>query len=91
MESPRLCDQCGATLEAGHTCKDDFCQMLFWESENPEYWQVHHLMVLCYHLQHPILYSTEGLVRAKKLLADFVERKFSPDEIRKRDRQIFDS
>ncbi len=30
-------------------------------------------MVLCYHLQHPSLYSPEGLDEAKRLLIEFLE------------------
>lgn len=85
------CDQCGVALADGRTCQDDFHQLLFWEGENPEFWQVHHLTVLCFHLQHPNLYSEEGLAGAKKLLVDFVEMGVSTDEIRKRDRQKLDS
>lgn len=91
MNSSAICDRCGVILGEGQTCQDDFHQMLFWESEHPEFWQVHHLMVLCYHLQHPDLYSSDGLAGAKKLLVDFVEKGLSTEEIRKRDRQKLDS
>jgi hypothetical protein len=65
--------------------------MLFWETENPELGVVHHLMVLCYHLQHPGLYSPDGLRFSLQLLVDFVERGVSPQEIRQRNRTIVDS
>jgi hypothetical protein len=65
--------------------------MLFWEAEYPAYGVVHHLMVLCYHLQHPTLYSPEGLSTAKHLLVEFVERGVSPAEIRQRNRARLDS
>ena len=58
--------------------------MLFWEKEDPTRWAVHHLMVLCYHLQHPSLYSAEGLATARGLLTDFIERGLSPEEVRKK-------
>ncbi len=58
--------------------------MLFWESEDPTRGEVHHLMVLCYHLQHPSLYSAEGLATARGLLADFIEHGLSPEEARKK-------
>ena len=58
--------------------------MLFWENEDPTRWAVHHLMVLCYHLQHPSLYSAEGLATARGLLTDFIERGLSPEEVRKK-------
>lgn len=81
------CPECGAIHEAAHTCRDDFHQMLFWENERPELGEVHHLMVLCYHLQHPSLYSAEGLAHARGLLAEFIERGLSPAEIRRRHRE----
>jgi hypothetical protein len=66
--------------------------MGFWELENPAFaWEVHHLMVVSYHLQHPSLYSPQGLSGAKKLLVDFVERGISPQYVRQRDRDKVDS
>jgi len=78
------CPECGAALSDGRTCADDFHQLLFWENERPELGQVHHLLVLCYHLQHPGLYSAEGLSHASRLLAEFVEGDVSPEEARRR-------
>ncbi len=53
--------------------------------------QVHHLMVLCYHLQHPSLYTPDGLLGAQRLLLEFVEGGMTPQEVRKRDREKVDS
>jgi hypothetical protein len=78
----QLCPECQADWLDGHTCEEDFHQMLFWESENRANWVVHHLMVLCYHLQHPSLYSPEGLTYSHQLLVDFVEKGISPGEVR---------
>ena len=65
--------------------------MLFWEAENESLGEVHHLMVLCYHLQHPSLYSPEGLNEARRLLVEFLEQGATPDEVRKRNRAGMDS
>jgi len=66
--------------------------MLFWEAEYPAAGaEVHHLIVLCYHLQHPSLYSPEGLEEARRLLVEFVEDGASPGEVRKRNRARVDS
>ena len=65
--------------------------MLFWEAEYPAYGEVHHLMVLCYYLQHPSLYSPAGLHEARRLLAEFVERGTAPFEVRQRNRDRVDS
>lgn len=85
------CPECGAPLSAGETCADFFHQMLFWENEDPGRGAVHHLIVLCYHLQHPSLYSIEGLANGRQLLDDFIERGLSPIEARKRNRERVDS
>jgi uncharacterized protein DUF5946 len=85
------CPECsaGGILPGGDkTCKDHFDQMLYWEMEDLErFGQVHHLMVLVYHLQHPSLYSPETLAGAKNMLVDFVERGVTPQEVRRRMRQ----
>lgn len=92
MMMSRTCLECGTPWEAGQTCEDHFHQMLFWEAENPRYGaEVHHLMVLCYHLQHPGLYSPDGLNEARRLLVEFVEHGASPVEARKRNRARVDS
>ncbi len=85
------CPECGAAWADGRTCTGDFHQLLFWENERPELGEVHHLMVLCYHLQHPSLYSAEGLAHARRLLADFVAGGLSPAEMRQRQRAAVDS
>ena len=87
----QLCPECGAALADGRTCADDFHQLLFWENERAELGEVHHLMVLCYHLQHPSLYSAEGLAHARQLLDAFVTEGMSPEEVRRRQRAAVDS
>ena len=85
------CPECGALWHEGKTCQDGFHQMLAWEAENPGLGEVHHLMVLCYHLQHPTLYSPEGVAEARRLLVEFVVHGRTPGEIRKRNRARLDS
>jgi hypothetical protein len=70
----------------GQTCESYFHQMLFWEAEDPVLGKVHHLAVLCYYLQHPHLYSPEGLRWAVQLLVAFVEQGAAPAEMRQRER-----
>jgi len=92
MGASQRCADCGASLINGQTCEDHFHQMLFWEAENPVYGaEVHHLLVLCYHLQHPSLYSPAGLNEARRLLVEFVERGTLPVEVRQRNRTRLDS
>lgn len=91
METIQICPECRAVWQDGKTCQDDFYQMLIWEHENPGYGEVHHLMVLCYHLQHPSLYSPQGLSGAIRLLDDFLEGGFTTEQVRKRDRATLNS
>jgi hypothetical protein len=66
------CEACNAVPFSGDSCEADFYMLLAWEHERRELLEVHHLMVLAYHLQHPHLYSPEGLAYARRLLADFL-------------------
>ena len=65
--------------------------MLYWENEVPALGQVHHLTVLCYHFQHPNLYSPQGLRYAVRLLRDFIEGDVTPQQARVRNRARVDS
>ena len=92
MEAPQKCSECGTAWTNGQTCEDYFHQLLFWEAEYPAYGaEVHHLMVLCYYLQHPSLYSPAGLNGARRLLVEFVDHGASPAEVRQRNRARVDS
>jgi hypothetical protein len=92
LEMDQFCPECGAPRFEANTCQDNFSQMLVWEYEDMEHkGQVHHLMVLCYHLQHPSLYAPEGLLNAQRLLFGFMESGITPQEVRQRDRDKVDS
>ncbi len=92
MKPNDFCPECGAPWPDGSTCQDCFSQLEAWEFENPaERYAVHHLMVLCYHLQHPSLYAPDGLNYAKQLLVDFVDGGVTPQEVRERSRNKVDS
>jgi hypothetical protein len=88
----QACPECGSNWLAGETCQDYFYQLLFWELEDPFlFQQAHHLSVLSYHLQHPSLYSPEGLSWAIKLLTDLYEGGVHPRDTISRDRETLDS
>src|SRR5512143_3084115 len=87
MRSNLHCPECGAPVAEGANCVDHFYQMLAWENEKQANLEVHNLTVLCYYLQHPSLYSPEGLKFAMGLLVDFLEKGLPPQEVRRRNRQ----
>jgi hypothetical protein len=89
-DKPQHCPECGAISTDGNTCQDRFYQMGFWEMDYSLI-DMHHLMVVSYYLQHPSLYSPEGLKQAKELLIDFLENGLSPQQIRQRDHARVDS
>lgn len=91
MISPQICSACGAEISVDHTCETDFHQFMFWEQEFPEVYIVHHLMVLGYYLQHPHLYSPQGLDGAKHQLEEFIEMDISPEAMRQKIRKSVDS
>ncbi len=91
MDPVRQCPECGAVWVEGTGCEERFHQMLAWEWEEPKNGVVHPLMVLSYHLQHPSLYSPQGLAEGKGLLEEFLERGRSPEEVRKSNRGRVDS
>jgi hypothetical protein len=73
------CPECGAGWRDGLICRACAEQMQVWDFEN---WdvagEVHDLSGLCYHIQHPSLYSPEALTEAISLLADYVEWDIQP-------------
>lgn len=87
MESS-LCPECGAKLEKGKSCRDYFNQMLVWDFEDfSGAGSVHHLTVLCYHLQHPSLYSPVALNAAKIFLKSIIENNLTAHELLEQNRQ----
>ncbi len=81
------CPECGAKHPSpNQTCNDDFNTLLAWETEDESRWAVHHLSVLSYHLQHPSIYSQEGLEGAIKLLTEFIETNITPEQVRRREK-----
>ncbi len=67
------CPECGARDRDGMTCREHFNQMLAWEFADPSgAGAAHNLTVLSYYLQHPSLYSPEGLQQGMRLLRRFI-------------------
>lgn len=77
----KTCPECGGEWTDEQTCTDHFHMMGFWELDH-QLWDVHHLMVLSYHLQHPGSLSQEWLAGAKQQLVDFLENDVTPQQMR---------
>jgi hypothetical protein len=90
MSDKTRCPDCGADWSDGQTCTDHFHMMAYWELEYLLY-DVHHLMVACYHMQHPHLYSPETLEAMKTMLVQFVEHGVTPQQMRAQIREQVDS
>ncbi|MBC8100158.1 MAG: hypothetical protein H7Y11_12000 [Armatimonadetes bacterium] len=83
MNPSQHCLECGALWRDGIACEQHYHQMLAWEFDDPRSGIVHHLTVLCYNLQHPSIYSPEGLAGAVQLLTTFLEQGITPPEMRR--------
>jgi hypothetical protein len=84
------CPECGTIWQEGETCQDHFYQMLYWEAERPEIVIVHHYLVLCYHMQHPSLYSQETVDNGKVMLRNFLNG-VTTEQMRQRMASVVDS
>lgn len=90
MKNVIQCPECGADCSDGQNCIDHFHLMGIWELDY-QLFDVHHLMVLCYYLQHPNLYSPEALSGAMKMLVEFLEEGITPQMMRKSMSKAVDS
>ncbi|GAB4520804.1 MAG: hypothetical protein OHK0046_31510 [Anaerolineae bacterium] len=75
------CPECDADWSDEQTCTEHFHTLLAWEWDH-NLLDMHHLLVLCYHLQHPSLYAPETLAGAKQMLMQFVEGGVTPQQMR---------
>jgi hypothetical protein len=84
------CPECGADWSGGETCTDQFYTMLAWELDHQLY-DVHHLMVIAYNLQHPSVYSPQTLEDVKGMLVAFLEQGVTPQQMRQKIKRLVDS
>ena len=88
---PYTCPLCGAIYPPGETCQARFEACLALEYENPAtYGAVHLLTVACYMLQHN-LYSRQGWLETRKLVAKTLHSEITPAEIRNKYQRELDS
>jgi DNA-binding transcriptional MerR regulator len=79
---PDPCPQCGGIYPSGETCQQRFEACLALDYENPEiYAAVHLLTVACYMLQHN-LYSRQGWLETRQMIAQAIHLGFTSAEIR---------
>ena len=85
------CAQCGAIYPSGETCQERFDACLALEYENPAaYGAVHMLTVASYMLQHN-LYSRQGWLETRRMLAQTVHLETTVAEIREKYQRRLDS
>jgi hypothetical protein len=88
---PSTCPQCGAIFPCGETCQARFEACLALEYENPAtYGAVHLLTVACYMLQHN-LYSRQGWLETRQMVAKTLHSEITPAEIRTKYQRRLDS
>lgn len=86
------CAECGTELQGVLRCQEYFERMLAWDfSDFAGVGQVHHLMVLCYYLQHPSHYSPEGLTHAIQILKKVIEESFTDRDLYQEESAVFSS
>ncbi len=86
-----VCPECGAILRDGRSCQEQFEALLVLEYENPQSAaNVHHLMVMCYMLQHN-RYSDEAAWMVVAGLEACLDRGVSPSELLRQNRRVTDS
>jgi hypothetical protein len=78
---PETCPECGAILPEGSDCQAIFEAFLYLEFTDPDYGQVHFLMVTCFMVQHG-RYSDEALAWALSMLRAYLEQGVTTAEIR---------
>jgi len=76
-----ICPECHTSWAKQQTCENYFYALGFWELDH-NLFDMHHLMVLSYYLQHPAKMSTEWLTNAKHLLVQFLEYDLTPQVAR---------
>lgn len=88
---PETCEECGAPLLHGESCRDNFHALLVLEGQVPGAPGsiVHFYTVACYVLQHPdnMNYTADALAGLRSSLADALEGRASVEDLRRRARR----
>ena len=86
-----FCSECGAAVPEGGTCRDHFHALLLLEGEIPGVAGsiLHFYAVAAYGLQHPdgMNYTAEALAGLRSALADALDGRLTPADLRRRVRR----
>ena len=86
-----ICPECGAEAAAGVDCEALFNECLALEYSDTNYWEVQHLTVAAYMLQHSSRLTKEGWLATRQLLREFLVENKSPLEIKKQNKYSVNS
>ncbi len=79
------CPECGAALDPGVSCDDLLVKVGLWEQDAPGVKDTqHHLLVLCWEIQHPRRFSDQALAWACESVRRAVTEGLSTEELRDR-------
>ncbi len=79
-----VCPECGLRPRDAIDCRAAFDRLLAFEFEVPAAFAAHHLTVAAYYLQHPSGHAPAVLAMWRTLLADALDGRATPGELRRR-------
>ncbi len=82
VEPANVCKDCKRVLENFVPCAELYHHFLGKEVSDPDFWQVHHLTVLTYSIQHPTFLTKNGRLEMQKMLKRFIVDGLSPQQAR---------
>ena len=86
-----ICPECGAESTPEMNCETVFNDCLAHEFVDPDFFEVHHLTVAAYMLQHSSRLSDLGWLATRQLLREFLIEKKSPSQIKKQNEKIVEN
>jgi len=82
-DQPSTCPECGGLLPEGATCDDLLVLVSQWEQDDFVVRGAdHHLLVLCWQLQHPARFTDASLEWARRGLTAVIREGASADDLR---------
>ena len=77
----QYCPECGSLQVNGLSCFEQLGQVLAWESQDVDLWDVHFLTVASYNLQHPSQFTDEAIAGLKASFTDYLDGKTTIEQI----------